>query len=147
MFGEIDDSHRTIWIDSVSGPPPDSEASPEKFLCGTSGTRDLADLKAKASGGSSRFIGIWHTHPISRGRPSEDDLDAMIQLLHLQAFPPRQVLMLIVGFAATRPVFNHFLFRRDEFHLVALDALPEPEHEQEPEPQPQAEPAPESEAS
>jgi hypothetical protein len=71
----------------------------------------------------------------------------MIQLLHLQAFPPRQVLMLIVGFAATRPVFNHFLFRRDEFHLVALDALPEPEHEQEPEPQPQAEPAPESEAS
>jgi molybdopterin/thiamine biosynthesis adenylyltransferase/proteasome lid subunit RPN8/RPN11 len=149
MFGEIDDSHRTIWIDSVSGPPPDSEASPEKFLCGTSGTRDLADLKAKASGGSSRFIGIWHTHPISRGRPSEDDLDAMIQLLHFQAFPPRQVLMLIVGFAATRPVYNHFLFRRDEFHLVALEALPEPEHEQEPEPQPEPapEPGPESEAS
>lgn len=126
MFGEIDDSHRTIWIDSVSGPPPDSEASPEKFLCGTSGTRDLADLKSKASGGSSGFIGIWHTHPVSRGRPSEDDLHAMLQLLHLQEFPPRQVLMLIIGFAATRPVFNHFLFRRDEFHLVA------PEHNSKP---------------
>lgn len=125
IFGEIDDSHRTIWIDSVSGPPPDSEASPEKFLCGTSGTRDLADLKAKTSGGSSRFIGIWHTHPVSRGRPSEDDLHAMLQLLHLQAFPPRQVLMLIVGFAATRPVFNHFLFRRDEFHLVASESASE----------------------
>src|SRR5690606_31423159 len=24
MFGEIDDSHRYIWIDRVSGPPPDS---------------------------------------------------------------------------------------------------------------------------
>jgi len=131
IFGEIDDSHRTIWIDSVSGPPPDSEASPEKFLCGTSGTRDLADIKAKASGGSSRFIGIWHTHPVSRGRPSEDDLAAMIQLLHLQAFPPRQVMMLIVGFAATRPVFNHFLFRRGEFNLVAVEALHEPGDDQE----------------
>lgn len=127
MFGEIDDSHRTIRIDSVSGPPPDSQASPEKFLCGTSGTQDLAELKVKASGGSSRFIGIWHTHPVSRGRPSEDDLHAMLQLLVLQAFPPRQVLMLIVGFAATHPVFNHFLFRRDEFHLVALEPEPEPE--------------------
>lgn len=126
MFGEIDDSHRTIWIDSVSGPPPDSEASPERFLCGTSGTRDLAYLKSNASGGSSRFIGIWHTHPVSRGRPSEDDLHAMLQLLHLQEFPPRQVLMLIIGFAATRPVFNHFLFRREEFHLVALEHDAEP---------------------
>lgn len=127
MFGEIDDSHRTIWIDSVSGPPPDSEASPEKFLCGTSGTRDLAEFRAKASGGSSRFIGIWHTHPVSRGRPSEDDLHAMLQLLLIQEFPPRQVLMLIVGFAATRPMFNHFLFRRDEFHLVAIEPEPAPE--------------------
>ena len=131
IFGEIDDSHRTIWIDSVSGPPPDSEASPEKFLCGTSGTRDLAELKSKVSGGSSRFIGIWHTHPVSRGRPSNEDLHAMLQLLHLQAFPPRQVLMLIVGFAATRPEFNHFLFRRNEFHLVALESPCEPWPEQE----------------
>ncbi|HEX2653152.1 MAG TPA: ThiF family adenylyltransferase [Xanthobacteraceae bacterium] len=144
MFGEIDDSHRTIWIDSVSGPPPDSEASPEKFLCGTSGTRELADVKSKASGGSSRFIGIWHTHPVSRGRPSEDDLHAMLQLLHLQAFPPRQVLMLIVGYAATHPVFNYFLFRRDEFHLVTLDApieptfAPETGLDREPGPEPEA---------
>jgi proteasome lid subunit RPN8/RPN11 len=136
MFGEIDDSHRTIWIDTVSGPPPDSEASSEKFLCGTSGTKNLADVKSKASGGSSRFIGIWHTHPVSRGRPSEDDLHAMLQLLHLQAFPPRQVLMLVVGFAATRPVFNHFLFRRDEFHLVALEPLPAQVSESEYKPRP-----------
>lgn len=140
MFGEIDDSHRTIWIDSVSGPPPDSEASSEKFLCGTSGTRELANLKSKASGGSSRFIGIWHTHPVSRGRPSEDDLHAMLQLLHLQAFPPRQVLMLIVGFAATRPVFNHFLFRRDEFHLVAIEPLPAQVSKSGSEPEPEPEP-------
>src|SRR3546814_7707768 len=54
MFGEIDDSHRHIWIDEVSGPPPDSEASCSKFLCGTAGTDKLARIKDRTSGGSSK---------------------------------------------------------------------------------------------
>ncbi|MDP9421365.1 MAG: Mov34/MPN/PAD-1 family protein [Pseudomonadota bacterium] len=117
MFGEIDDSHRYVWVDSVSGPPPDSEASPEKFICGVAGTVDLARAKSRASGGSSKFVGIWHTHPVSRGAPSEDDLRAMAQLLFLQPFPPRQVAMLIVGFAATRPELNFYLFHRHDFRV------------------------------
>lgn len=115
LFGEVDDAHQCIWIDSASGPPPDSQASAEQFLCGTAGTRELAAAKAKASGESSRFIGIWHTHPISRGRPSLDDLNAMLQLLHFQELPPRQVVMLIIGFAATKREENYYLFRRNEF--------------------------------
>jgi hypothetical protein len=27
IFGEIDDAHQVIWVDSVSGPPPDSTSS------------------------------------------------------------------------------------------------------------------------
>lgn len=123
IFGEIDDSHQHIWIDSVSGPPPDSQASAEQFLCGTSGTKQLAAFRARASGQSSRFVGIWHTHPVSRGRPSEDDLKAMVQLLHFQDYTPRQVVMLIVGFAATRPVENYYLFRRNEFTLISFEDL------------------------
>ena len=126
LFGEIDDSHRNIWIDSVSGPPPDSQSSPEKFLCGVSGTAELAKLKGSSTGGSSQFVGIWHTHPVSIGRPSADDLVAMFQLLHGQAHPPRQVVMLIVGMSATSPHYNYYLFRRDEFELIAYDpAAPE----------------------
>lgn len=121
MFGEIDDSHRQIWIDSVSGPPPDSEASAERFLCGTSGTAQLANFRARATGNSSRFIGIWHTHPVSLGRPSTDDLVAMHKLLHGQHPAPRQVVMLIIGLAATRPTFNHYLYHRDEFRLIASE--------------------------
>ena len=118
LFGEIDDSHRNIWIDSVSGPPPDSEASSEKFLCGTAGSVELAQFKSQASEGSSKFIGIWHTHPISRGGPSNDDLTAMAQLLFLQHFPPRQVVMLIVGFAQMKPEFNYYLFHRNDFQII-----------------------------
>ena len=119
IFGEIDDAHQVIWIDSVTGPPPDSTASETQFLCGTAGTKELNAFKSLASGKSSRFIGIWHTHPISRGRPSPDDLYAMLQLLHFQEFPPRQVVMLIVGYAATRREENYYLYRRNEFVLIA----------------------------
>lgn len=122
IFGEIDDAHQVIWVDSVSGPPPDSTASETQFLCGTAGTKELSAFKSAASGKSSRFIGIWHTHPISRGRPSQDDLQAMLELLHFQEFPPRQVLMLIVGYAATRREENYYLYRRNEFILIARHA-------------------------
>lgn len=121
MFGEIDDAHGHIWIDSVSGPPSDSKASAEQFLCGVAGTKELNAFRSKASGGSSRFVGIWHTHPISPGRPSEDDLNAMVKLLLLQDATPRHVVMLIVGHAATKPSENYYLYRRNEFQLIAVD--------------------------
>lgn len=119
IFGEIDDAHQVIWVDSVSGPPPDSAASETQFLCGTAGTKELNAFKAAASGDSSRFIGIWHTHPVSRGHPSKDDLHAMLQLLHFQEFPPRQVVMLILGYAATRREECYYLYRRNEFVLIS----------------------------
>ncbi len=121
IFGEIDESHQTIWIDGLSGPPPDSEMSERQFLCGTAGTVALASRQRAASGGSSRFVGIWHTHPISRGKPSEEDMAAMAGLLLLQQNPPRHVVMVIVGFAATRPQPNHFLFHREDFRLVPME--------------------------
>jgi proteasome lid subunit RPN8/RPN11 len=119
IFGEIDDAHQVIWIDSVSGPPPDSTASESQFLCGTAGTKELNVFKSETSGKSSRFIGIWHTHPVSRGRPSLDDLHAMLQLLHFQEFPPRQVVMLILGYSSTKPEENFYLYRRNEFVLIS----------------------------
>lgn len=119
IFGEIDDGHQVIWVDSLSGPPPDSTASETQFLCGTAGTKELNASRSAASGKSSRFIGIWHTHPVSRGRPSQDDLLAMLELLHFQEFPPRQVIMLIVGYAARRREENYYLYRRNEFVLIA----------------------------
>jgi hypothetical protein len=123
MFGEIDEAHGCIFVDSVTGPPPDSEASETKFLCGISGTRKLAASKLKQSGGSSRFVGIWHTHPISMGRPSTDDLWAMARLLHGQEHPPRHVVMLIVGFAASAPQPNYFLFHRRDIRVFKDEEL------------------------
>ncbi|SFM21990.1 integrative and conjugative element protein, VC0181 family [Desulfomicrobium norvegicum] len=123
IFGEIDDAHRYIYVDSVTGPPSDSEASEKRFLCGTASTRNISASKLKQSGGSSRFIGIWHTHPTSLGRPSIDDLCAMVHLLHGQERPPRHVMMLIVGFAATYPQYNYYLFHRKDIRIVTEEEL------------------------
>lgn len=121
IFGEIDEMHQHVLVDSVSGPPPDSVASADKFLCGTSGTAELNRLKAFTTLGSSKFIGIWHTHPISSGNPSNDDFDAMVQLLHLEEAPPRYILMIIIEFAATQPNPRCYVFHRNDFLKIDIE--------------------------
>ena len=118
LFGQIDDSHNLIWVDSASGPPPDSEASESQFLCGISGTQKLSEKIFNSSRGASTFIGMWHTHPISAPSPSSDDLLAMVKLLCEQETPPRHVLMTIVGFAATTPLIKHYLYRRADIARI-----------------------------
>ena len=122
MLGEVDEAHRTIWIDGVTGPPPDSESSSERFVCGVEGTQDIVGRAAAASGSSSRFVGIWHTHPVSNGRPSDVDMRAMVHLLLLQERPPRRTAMLIVGHSATEPQPTVFLFRRQDIRIEVVAA-------------------------
>lgn len=121
IFGEIDDLHQQAFVDAVSGPPPDSEASAEKFLCGTSGTSELSRRQNKETQGSSKFIGIWHTHPVSPGQPSNADFQAMVQLLHLEESPPRHVLMMIVEFSATEPNPRCYVFHRSDFLAISQE--------------------------
>lgn len=117
LFGAIDESLKTIWFDRASGPPPDSIASEENFVCGTEGTQALTEHHSRVSGRSSGFIGIWHTHPVSRPDPSTDDLSAMAQLLVLERRPPRHTLMVIVGFAADKPQLAAYLFHRRDIQI------------------------------
>lgn len=122
LLGEIDDALGIISIDVATGPPPDSKKSPELFECGIEGTHALCEFHAKESGNSTKFVGVWHTHPVSIPKPSMVDLGAMAQILHLQEKTPRHVVMLIVGHAATRPTWRFHLFRRNEFQVVTLAA-------------------------
>ena len=118
LLGEIDDSLRSISIDVATGPPRDSIKSPDHFLCGIEGTEELCKYHAEKSGNSTHFVGVWHTHPVSMPEPSSVDLEAMAQLLHCQNKTPRHVVMLIIGFAATRPVWRFHLFRKNQFQVI-----------------------------
>lgn len=118
LFGEIDDSLQTIWIDDASGPPPDSLKSETLFECGVEGTKELCEFYKSRSKGSSSFIGIWHTHPSSAPEPSEIDLAAMVNILYQQTHRPRHIVMLIIGYAATAPKYSYYLFHRKNFEII-----------------------------
>ena len=120
LLGEIDDSLSSIYIDAATSAPPDSVKSPESFLCGVKGTFQQCKYHANKSGGSTHFVGVWHTHPISMPQPSKIDLRAMEQILHMQEKTPRHVIMLIIGQATLKPIWQFHLFRRSEFKNSGL---------------------------
>lgn len=116
LFGQIDSFLKVIWIDEVSGPPPDSHASPEAFICGTDGVAEMHLEKLTRSSGSITFLGMWHTHPKAAPTPSQTDLGAMRQLLgDKDTFQGRSFLMLIVGGTAKRPVISVGMFKRGDY--------------------------------
>ena len=121
LLGEIDDALKTISIDVATGPPLDSIKSSDHFLCGVEGTEEQCKFYAEKSGNSTNFVGVWHTHPVSMPEPSSVDLEAMAQLLHCQEKTPRHVVMLIVGFAATRPLWRFHLFRKNQFQVIHIE--------------------------
>ena len=118
LFGEFNEPTKIVWVTEVSGPPPDSQASAEGFLCGVAGTKeDNAERKARSKGSVS-FIGMWHTHPVSKPIPSGTDLGAMYDLLVAANSGPRHTLMLIVGDLETAPRVGAYVFTRRDFVVI-----------------------------
>jgi integrative and conjugative element protein (TIGR02256 family) len=116
LFGEVDEFLKVMWIDEVSGPPPDSIASPAGFLCGTAGVREMHDEKKKRTNGSVAFVGMWHTHPKGLPNPSPTDLEAMQELLQEgSSFLGRPFLMLIVGGTSDFPIASVGVFERSDY--------------------------------
>jgi hypothetical protein len=116
LFGQVDEFLKIAWIDEVSGPPPDSSASPAGFVCGTDGVAEMQIEKSKRSRGSVGFIGMWHTHPQDLPIPSPTDNGAMEKLLAPDAdFAGRRFLMLIVGGSARAPIPAAHIFEKAEY--------------------------------
>jgi len=114
LFGEIDDVLRVIWIDTASGPPPDSVHSEMEFICGVEGFLDLDGSHRKQSRGSTRYIGHWHTHPKMRETPSNRDLRGMRQIVDLDPANVRQSLLMIVGGTMEDPKTHFGLYMRND---------------------------------
>ncbi len=120
LLGEIDDVLATIYLDTATGAPADSFKSPDHFECGIEGTEEICEYHRKSTGRSTSFLGVWHTHPVSLPNPSTVDLEAMVRILHLQPKTPRHVIMLIVGQAASKPIWQFHLFRRNQFKVLKV---------------------------
>ena len=118
LFGERDDAARAIWVSEASDPPPDSHATRNGFVCGTSGTTEMNEEKRSKSRGTVHFIGTWHTHPDAPPLPSDVDLSGMAQIVTSIDPPIRQALLLIVGHTPSDPTPATHLFSRKHFVVV-----------------------------
>lgn len=97
---------KIIWVDEISGPPPDSLQSCEAFVCGTAGVSEMNDEKEKRTRKSVSFVGMWHTHPLGIPLPSNTDLGAMANLLTGGQFQAKRFLMGIAGGDSSRPLIS-----------------------------------------
>lgn len=97
LLGHIDDACRCIWIDDVSGPPPDSLLSSVHFDHGIEGVEELVAYHRDRSGRLTTFIGMWHSHPYGEAAPSPTDKIGMRILITPLANSPSRALIVIVG--------------------------------------------------
>ncbi|WP_432991033.1 ThiF family adenylyltransferase [Dactylosporangium sp. CA-233914] len=97
LIGALDEAAMCIYIDTASGPPPDSRLSDLHFEHGTDGAQQLIDHHLKRSRKASGFIGMWHTHPYGVAAPSPTDRAGMAGLVTPITGGPTQALMLILA--------------------------------------------------
>jgi integrative and conjugative element protein (TIGR02256 family) len=114
LFGQFDDFLKVIWVTAASGPPPDSTANRNGFVCGTHGVAKMNQELVARSLGSVSFVGMWHTHPGNAPDPSPIDRDAMARLFDSPDFNGRHFLMLIIGGSSNAPIIAVNVFNRNE---------------------------------
>jgi integrative and conjugative element protein (TIGR02256 family) len=100
LLGQIDDASQAIWVTSAIGPPPDSQRASSHIKLGIAGTAEFLAAVERRSGGRSRFIGMWHTHPRAEPFESEVDRQAMADLLADADHPVHRVLLVVLGGSA-----------------------------------------------
>lgn len=124
LFGERSDLLKVLWIDEVSGPPPDSIRSAAGFICGVVGTAELAREKLDRTRGVLRFVGMWHTHPGGLPLPSATDIHGVEQLVQSTGSPRGKSFMLIVGGGeADDYPTAAYLFSINDFELIRTGGL------------------------
>ena len=113
LLGTRDPATSQVFVTAALGPPPDSTASAEGFICGTEGVRETADVYNQQLRGAASVIGMWHTHPGGPPTPSPTDHGGMGELVEDTGAGPTQ-LLLIVGGDLTDPTFGAYVYHRDQ---------------------------------
>ena len=115
LFGQRDDVSKILWINEITGPPPDTEASEDYFLCGVEGIAETNQEKQDRTRGSVQFVGMWHTHPRALPLPSEIDVAGMKKIVCATDPPTPKALLLIVGSIDSTPSLGAFVYHRSDF--------------------------------
>ncbi len=96
LLGSFDEAVGCVYVDTAAGPSPDSLLSAVLFAHGTQGTQELVEHHRNRSINRVGFVGMWHTHPYGRARPSPTD-EAGMGWIVSPSGTGRRALMLILG--------------------------------------------------
>ncbi|HAS6111665.1 TPA: hypothetical protein I7139_21245 [Vibrio vulnificus] len=118
LFGQIDHASEIVWISKIIGPPSDSIAKPEKFICGIKGTHKFNNEISKNTQGSISYVGMWHTHPISAAIPSETDMEGMAGIMCRDGFASESQILVIVGYSSTEPELGIYKYSISDIKKV-----------------------------
>ena len=124
LFGEFDEMLGIAWITNVSGPPPDSTFSAELFVCGTHGTKELCQDYEDRTHRIVRYVGTWHSHPVSLAEPSATDYAGIGAIFATAPEGSAHQLMVIVGHAREeRPRIGAYAFEKRDLaaHRTGVD--------------------------
>ncbi len=120
LFGHFDEILGIGWITNVSGPPGQSEFSPEGFICGTEGTQKLCKQYGAETNGLVQYVGTWHSHPVSKASPSEIDLNGIAEIFATSEGRGSHQLMMIIGFSSQyKKEVGVYAFEKEEYKIYA----------------------------
>lgn len=97
LLGAVDDAAGVIYVDRVTGPPPDSFLSATYFRHGQVGAQEAVNAHRKISRGMTGFVGYWHTHLEGRAAPSETDKEGMASVMTPEGQGRRSVMVIVAG--------------------------------------------------
>lgn len=96
LLGAFDDATGIVYVDKVTGPPPDSYLSASYFHHGVQGTQERVSAEVERTASTSGFVGFWHSHPFGRAYPSQTDEQGMAAIVAPDG-TTRRALMMILG--------------------------------------------------
>ena len=99
--GSIDEATQTVFIDTATGPSPDSRLSASYFDHGTQGTQQVVTRTRELTVDRVGFVGMWHSHPYGLAAPSPTDENGMADVVTLGG-TSRRALMVILGGSTNR---------------------------------------------
>jgi integrative and conjugative element protein (TIGR02256 family) len=95
IIGSRTAKSKEYWIEAVTKPMENDKATRSSFLLQDKNHQDTVDSTFQSSGGTSIYLGTWHTHPEPLPVPSL--IDKKDWKACMQRNPGRQLFFIIVG--------------------------------------------------
>ena len=101
LLGAFDDATGVVYVDKVTGPPPDSFMSATYFHHGLEGTNERVRAEVERTANTTGFVGFWHSHPYGVARPSPTDEQGMASIVAPDGTTRRALMMILGGMEQT----------------------------------------------